>query len=215
MEKKEKIIIVGAGSMAKEVVDLSENMTEFEIIGFVIDQPPHERGTLLDGKPIFWIDELEEYGGSYKALCAIASANKERLVSKLEDFGVEFINFVHTTAYVSRTTKFGKGIVITNGVQIAAHCSLGDFVFINRGSLIGHDVEIGKYCVVSPGVNIGGNVKIGSHTYIGMGAIILEGVNIGAQSFIGAGSLVTRDVPDRVKVVGSPAKVIERDFHEF
>jgi acetyltransferase-like isoleucine patch superfamily enzyme len=45
-----------------------------------------------------------------------------------------------------------------------------------------------------------------------LGANILEYLTIGKQCIIGAGSLVTKDVPDRVKVVGLPAMIIEKEI---
>jgi acetyltransferase-like isoleucine patch superfamily enzyme len=44
--------------------------------------------------------------------------------------------------------------------------------------------------------------------WIGANAIILKGVTVGASSVVGAGSVVTRNIPDGVLAVGSPAKVI-------
>jgi acetyltransferase-like isoleucine patch superfamily enzyme len=45
-----------------------------------------------------------------------------------------------------------------------------------------------------------------------MGAIILHDMEIGSGALIGAGSVVTRNVKDRVQVMGVPAKVVRRDI---
>jgi len=71
---------------------------------------------------------------------------------------------------------------------------------------------VGDLCTISPGANIASHVVIGSGARIGMGANIIENVQIGANSIIGAGSLITQDVPDRVKIIGMPARIIERDL---
>ncbi|MBQ9598477.1 MAG: sugar O-acetyltransferase, partial [Clostridia bacterium] len=52
-------------------------------------------------------------------------------------------------------------------------------------------------------------VKIGSNVWIGAGSTILPGVTIGDNSVIGAGSVVTKDIPENVVAVGSPARVIK------
>jgi carbonic anhydrase/acetyltransferase-like protein (isoleucine patch superfamily) len=43
---------------------------------------------------------------------------------------------------------------------------------------------------------------------IGIGAIVLNGVRVGAGSIIGAGSVVTKNVPERSRVIGTPAKLL-------
>ena len=213
--KTHQILIIGAGSIAKDIADLVADTPQYEVVGFVVDQPPFERGSTLIGKPIYWIDELEDFKPGFQAICALARMHKSEIISKVKHHGIKFIPFIHPSARVSKTASIGEGVVINSGVQIAASASIHDFAIINRGALIGHDTVIGEYSVLSPGVNIAGNVIIGKRTFVGLGANILESLTIGDQSFIGAGSLVTKDVPNRVKVVGMPARIIEKDIEQF
>ncbi|HYU57264.1 MAG TPA: N-acetyltransferase, partial [Actinomycetota bacterium] len=43
---------------------------------------------------------------------------------------------------------------------------------------------------------------------VGGGAILCPAVEIGEEAFVGAGAVVTKDVPPRMVVVGSPARVL-------
>jgi maltose O-acetyltransferase len=52
-------------------------------------------------------------------------------------------------------------------------------------------------------------VKIGNKCWIGGGSIILPGVTIGNNVTVAAGSIVTKDIPDNVLVLGSPAAIIK------
>ena len=52
------------------------------------------------------------------------------------------------------------------------------------------------------------DIHIGENAWIGAGTIILPGVTIGKNSVIGAGAVVTRDIPDNVLAVGTPAHVV-------
>jgi UDP-2-acetamido-3-amino-2,3-dideoxy-glucuronate N-acetyltransferase len=41
---------------------------------------------------------------------------------------------------------------------------------------------------------------------VGANATVLPGITIGADALVAAGSVVTRDVPERVTVMGTPAR---------
>ena len=56
--------------------------------------------------------------------------------------------------------------------------------------------ELVKGAVIRRGARVGG------------GATLLPGVEIGEEAFVGAGAVVLRDVPERMLVVGSPARVL-------
>lgn len=212
---KKLIIILGSGRLAKDIADLADDIKSFQVEGFVIDQPPFQPGSTLAGKPIFWIDELDDLPKNFLVICGLARMEKINLITKVRAMGFSFTKMIHPSARVSKSATIGEGAVINSGVQIAASVKIGDFVYVNRGSLIGHDTRIGKYSVLSPGVNIAGSVNIGKGSYVGIGAIIIDRTNIGEQCFIGAGSLVTKNVPDHVKVVGVPARIIARGIKPY
>lgn len=214
MPEMQEILILGAGSFAQSIADLAEDIPGNHIIGYVVNIPPFVSGKTLGGKPIHWIDSLSEFSQSNKAICALGSMKRIDFIEQVEKFGFEFINIIHPSSFLSRTVKIGHGVIISSGVQIANNVVIGDHVLINRGALIGHDVTIKDYAVISPGVNIASKATIGERALVRMGAIVIEHVNIGAGSYVGAGSLVTRDVPEHVKVVGMPARIIDRSYRE-
>ncbi|MFA7407151.1 MAG: acetyltransferase [Anaerolineaceae bacterium] len=215
MTQKTKLLIAGTGSIARDIADLTSDIPGYEVVGFVVDQPPYEHGSKLLGKPIFWIDQLEEFDNSIKAISALAQMKKMEIIQKIKSFGIEFIRFIHPSSRISSSATLGEGVVINSGVQIATSSILGDFVYVNRGALIGHDTNIGDLSVISPGVNIAGNVAIGSKTFVGIGSIISDRITVGVGCFICAGSLVTTNIPDGVKVIGSPARIIERGIGDY
>ena len=55
-------------------------------------------------------------------------------------------------------------------------------------------------------------IHIGKNVLIGSNSTILSGVTIGDNAVIGAGSVVTKDIPENMIAVGSPAKVIRSIF---
>lgn len=77
------------------------------------------------------------------------------------------------------------------------------------GIVIAGDTVIGQNCTIFHQVTIGideikndGAPIIGDNVFIGAGAKIIGNVCIGNDSRIGANAVVTKDVPEKVTVVG-------------
>jgi len=81
----------------------------------------------------------------------------------------------------------------------------GSVIHVDEGvpTRIGNDVSIGHNTTIH-------GCTIGDGSLIGIGSVILNFANIGRHSLVGANSLITegKEFPDRVLILGSPAKVI-------
>ena len=116
----------------------------------------------------------------------------------------------------------GRGTLIENDTTIGAMTKIQADAYITAYSTLEEHVFIAP-CVVTTNDNwMGrtekrfGNIKgptIRRGARVGGGAILCPGIEIGEDAFIGAGAVVTKDVPPRVVVVGSPARVL-RDVPE-
>jgi acetyltransferase EpsM len=204
---KEKLVILGTHVFAEEVADLVSECAEYELVAFVENWDRARCARPLLGLPVLWVDELAPLAATHVALCAIGTTHRIGYVEQVAAMNFRFATIHHQTARVSSTTTVGPGSILSTGVIVAAHTTIGRHVIVNRGSLIGHHTAIGDCVTISPGANIAGRITIGAGTYIGMGAIILDSLRIGSGSVVGAGSLVTKDVPDKVQVMGMPARI--------
>lgn len=112
--------------------------------------------------------------------------------------------------FVSNMARFWVGIEIHPGAKIGK----GLIIDHGMGVVIGETTIIGDDCLIYHGVTLGGTGKehgkrhptLGNEVMIGAGAKVLGNIYIGHGAKIGANSVVTRDVCDRVAVVGVPAK---------
>ena len=57
-------------------------------------------------------------------------------------------------------------------------------------------------------VYLGGSVKIGDQCWISLHSILRDRIQIGSNVFIGMGSVATKNIPDNMIVMGSPAREI-------
>lgn len=207
-----KLLILGTGTFALEVADLASDLPELEVVGFVASTPPYKSGDLLMDLPVYWVDELFLFAETHFAVCALVTTQRWRFIEQARARGMRFARVVHPSARVSRRARLGAGVIVSAGVVVSTNTQIGEHAILNRGVLIGHDNNIGSFCTLGPGSNLAGNVTVGTRTWIGMGALVIEKITIGSQTIVGAGALVISDVPDRVQVIGSPARVFQRDI---
>ena len=84
-------------------------------------------------------------------------------------------------------------------VYIPTNTTIGNHVFIGPNAVLTNDRYPPSECLMGPIVKTG--------AAIGANATILPGVCIGEGALIAAGSIVTRDVPDYMMAVGTPARI--------
>jgi acetyltransferase EpsM len=206
------LIILGTRTLAEEVADLVIDIPGFRVAAFVENEDPERCRETLEGLPILWVDDLAGLAASHWAVCALATTHRRRFTDQVAALGIPFAVLVHPFSRVSPSSSLGEGTIISAGVVIAAHTRIGSHVIVNRGVLIGHHTHIGSHVTLSPGANVAGKCHLGSSTYIGMGAMILDNLTIGSHAVVGAGAVVTRDVPDRVQVIGVPARIVKENI---
>jgi acetyltransferase-like isoleucine patch superfamily enzyme len=111
----------------------------------------------------------------------------------------------------------GRGALIENDTTIGALTKIQANAYITAYSTLEDNVFVAP-CVVTTNDNFMGRTDrrhelikgptIRRGARIGGGAILCPGVDIGEEAFVGAGAVVTKDVPNRVIVVGNPARVL-------
>ena len=118
------------------------------------------------------------------------------------------VNAIHKSAVLSEKITIGNGVLVSAGAILNSMSSIGNGVILNTGSIIEHECQVGDYVHIAPGAILCGNVSIGENSFVGAGAVIREGIRVGKNVIIGAGTVVNRDVPDEVKIVGNPYRII-------
>ena len=111
----------------------------------------------------------------------------------------------------------GRGSLVENDTSVGALTKIQANAYITAYSLLEDNVFIAP-CVVTTNDNFMGRTEkrhelvkgptIRRGARIGGGCVLLPGIEIGEEAFVGAGAVVTKDVPPRVIVVGSPARVL-------
>jgi len=120
---------------------------------------------------------------------------------------------------IRESTCIGNRVAIGTATVIEGHTVIGDdvklqsMVYIPTETYIGNRVFIGPNTVLTndryPPRNIDGlkGPRLMDGAAIGANVTILPGVSIGEGALVAAGSVVTRNVPDRMLAIGSPARI--------
>lgn len=130
-------------------------------------------------------------------------------------------NWKFLARLLSQTSRFLTGIEIHPGAKIGSKL----FIDHGMGAVIGETAEIGDNVTLYHDVTLGGvNPSVDSDTQrdvkrhptlldnviVGSGAQILGPITVGRCARVGANSVVVKNVPERVTVVGSPARAVTR-----
>lgn len=213
MKTKKKLFIFGGGGHGRVLLDILQRNAEFQIVGF-IDDNPKMKGVDIDGVKVLGgksiLNELRR-----KKINTVISGigdNQKRceIAAYLQEQGFGLANAIDPSATIAPSCKIGKGVTVWAGSVINTRSSIGDNVIINCGAVIEHENDIGEGAHIGPGVKLAGRVKVGKRAFVGMGANIIQNVKIGNNSIIGAGAVVLRDIPDNVMAAGVPAKIIKK-----
>lgn len=201
-----KVAIIGAGGHGKVVADVVLVCGSHDVLGFLDDAPTLLGRTIL-GRPVLGpIHRWQALG--VEALIPAIGDNRSRcsVFRCVAEAGAVIAHAVHPRAIVAGSATIGAGTVVMAGAIVNAEADVAEDVIINTGAIVEHDCGIGAHVHVAPAACLAGGVMVGEGSFVGMGARVLPGVRIGAWCIIGAGAVVTRDLPDRAKVAGVPAR---------
>lgn len=204
------IIIVGAGGCGREVAnwieDINRGAATWNILGFLDDN-----ADVLNGFPskyqIIGTIKHHEPKKNVKYAMGIANPVVKKIVGPaLVKKGAQFAAIIHPSTHIYSEYEMGIGLVTYPNSKIATGCKIGDFVTL-QSTILGHDSQLEDYVTVSSSCGITGGTKLREGCFIGDHACIAVGLEIGANAYVGIGSVVIRNVAERTRVFGNPARV--------
>ena len=209
-----RFVIVGYGGLARELLDSLASadfrLGSYEFSGFVAPDPTDSNPqSQRADKEVFLESEFLARPSCNYFVPAVADPSRRNIIANdYEAQGLEPITFIHPSAQVSSDASIGTGSIVGIGSYLGPGSVLGPYSLADRYSLIGHDAKVDDFSTIHAGANLSGFSQVASLSVIGAAACLLPRVRVGQNSVVGAGSVVTTDVPDRVTVVGNPARVL-------
>lgn len=196
----EKLILIGAHEVAREVRCFVEKYSLYEIVGYSVHRKFIKENT-IDGLPVIPLEELDNFINRKTTKVFISISWGQRLNQVRKDIfndlkakGYSFANIIAPQAVI-HTDKIGEGNWFHEYCYIGHQTVIGDNNDFRPFSTIGHYTNVGSHNHFSK-CTIGGIVCIGDCNFIGMQAIVYNRIMIGTKNFIGAGTVVKKSIGD-------------------
>lgn len=219
-KKIKKIVIVGAGGMAREVrwliEDINRQEKTYEFLGYIVSDlkniGKYDSKELILGD-FSWLELNNNKINQINVIIGIGNPiHRLKIAQKLSSLKINIIypNLIHPSVKFDKSSvKFGKGIIICANTILTVNIKIKDFVLINLLCAIGHETIVCEGSSINMLSQISGGVIIGKGVLIGSGSTILQYLKIGDFSTVGSGAVLTKSIPDKVTAFGIPAKIVE------
>ncbi len=208
---QEKLIIIGGGGFAKEVLEIAQ-LNGYSIYGCLDDKKDITLKCNYLGK----ISKLESISNQIDAaFIAIGAYNSESLskrisiIESVSRLDIKMATLISPHAIVSSGVEIKNGCFIAHGVVICVDAKIKNNVIVNANAVIGHDCIVENNCVIAPSAFIGGSTSVGENSFIGPCSQILQGLNLGKQILVSAGAMVAKSIPDRTSVFAPRSKIFK------
>ncbi len=193
-----KIVIFGAGDIARLADFYFSTDSEHEVVAFTVD-PAYLTGETFLDRPLIPFDRVASAypPSSYKMFVALSYAKmnqvREAKRSDARAAGYDLVSYVSSRCSFLTQYQIGDNCFILEDNTVQPFVRIGNNVTLWSGNHIGHDSTIGDHSFVSSHVVVSGNVKIGSNCFIGVNATLGNGITIAAFTLVGAGALIMKD----------------------
>ncbi len=193
VELKKNIVLVGGGGHCISVIDIIENVNEFNILG-ILDLNSKENNIL--GYKILGGDNLipELVNENTYFLITVGQIKnysiRKNIAKTLTENNAKLATVISPLAYVSKHAVVGEGSIIMNGAVVNAKSIIGKNCIINTKSNVEHGVSIGDFCHISTCAVINGDSVVGKGSFIGSNATISNNIIIKENSIISAGKFI-------------------------
>lgn len=212
MSKDKKLVLVGAGELAKIAYEYFTYDSEYEVVGFSVEQD-YLQETTLYGKPIVPFEEISEHFSpeTHEAFVAVPASQLNRLRTRLykevKAKGYRCASYISSHAFVWRNAEIGENCFIFEDNTIQPFVKIGNNVILWSGNHIGHQTVIEDNCFLSSHVVVSGYCHIGESCFLGVNSTLNDKVVIPHDCIIASGALVSKSLQAPEKIYyGAPAK---------
>jgi sugar O-acyltransferase (sialic acid O-acetyltransferase NeuD family) len=208
-----RLAIIGSGDLAQQIAHHATQYDHYQVVGCFDDYNSigqFSKGLAILGK-IDAIHKCFEQGMFDELIIGIGYNHmnfRQELFLKFEK-SIPFATIIHTSCFIDKSTRIGKGTIIYPGCIIDMNTEIGNNCLIYNGCNIAHDTNVANNTILSPGVQIAGFCQINHHVVLGIGTVVSDSIQICEHVRTGAGTVIIKHIIESGLYVGVPAKKIK------
>ena len=215
-----KIVIFGAGGIAKLAHYYFTLDSDYEVAAFTVDQAYRRQDTFLDLPLVDFQAVASLYPpASYKMFIAVSYVrmNKVRMqkYSQAKGLGYELVSYVSSRCTSVTDYPMGNNCLVLEGTVIQPFVKIGNNVTLWGGSYVGHESVIEDHCFISTNVAVLGGVHIHPYCFIGANATLRDSITIAPETLVGAGAVIMEDTVEKAVYVPPRALLLDRKSDEM
>lgn len=194
-----RILILGGGRGAVQVIDVILRKRDFKIVG-ILDDNPNLSGKTIFGYPIIGpiAKVLEMWENKFFDRLIISFTNdlkKRTQIYKIyKKYSIPFANIIDPNVSIHSNITIGEGNIIMSFCRVGSCSIIGNNNFFSAYVNIEHHNVVNNHCTFGPGVLTSGGVNIGDCVKFGTGVFVEPGIRIGENSIIASGSILTSNI---------------------
>lgn len=215
-----KLIIFGAGDIAKLAHYYFTRDSEHEVIAFTVNQSYRQADTFL-GLPLLNFETVvEQYPpDAYKMFIALSYAKMNKVRAEkfyqAKELGYELVSYISSRCSFLTEQPVGENCFVLEDNTIQPFVRIGHNVTLWSGNHIGHDSVIEDHCFIASHIVVSGNVHIQPYCFIGVNATLRNSITIAAETLIGAGAIILEDTVEKGVYLPARAKLISQKSDEI
>lgn len=215
-----KLIIFGAGDIARLAHYYFTRDSEHEVVAFTVDQKYRESDKFLDLPLVPFEGVSNTYApGEYKMFVALSYAKMNKLreekYRQAKSSGYELVSYVSSRCSFLTDNPVGDNCFILEDNTIQPFVKIGNNVTLWSGNHIGHDAVIEDHCFLASHIVVSGYVRIRNNCFIGVNATLRNSITIAPETLIGAGAVIMKDTVEKGVYLPQRAELFSKKSDEI
>ena len=193
-----KVIIFGAGDIARLAHYYFTHDSEHEVVAFTVDEK-YKQGDQFLGLPLIAFEEVAQHytPAEFRMFVALSYARmnkiREEKYRQAKEKGYELVSYVSSRCSFLTEHPVGDNCFILEDNTIQPFVKIGNNVTLWSGNHIGHDAVIDDHCFLASHIVVSGYVHIGNNCFIGVNATLRNSITIAPETLIGMGAVIMQD----------------------